>query len=62
MAAARANGKHVGRQPALTIAQREEARYEIDKPDADIVEIAKRYGVHPRTLLRVIRCEAERIA
>lgn len=62
MAAARANGKHLGRQPALTIAQREEARYEIDKPDADIVEIAKRYGVHPRTLLRVIRCEAERIA
>lgn len=57
MAAAHARGKHLGRQPALTIQQRDEARREIDKPGADITEIAKRYRVHPRTLLRVARYE-----
>lgn len=56
MAAAHARGKH-RRQPALTIQQRDEARREIDKPGADINEIAKRYRVHPRTLLRVVRYE-----
>lgn len=60
MAAAQARGKHIGRQPALTSGQRDEARREIDEPGADVVEIARRYGVHPRTLLRVVRKEGPR--
>jgi DNA invertase Pin-like site-specific DNA recombinase len=57
MAAAQARGKHVGRQPALTPEQRREARLAIEKPGADVAVIASRYGVHPRTLLRVVRTE-----
>lgn len=58
MAAAQARGKHVGRQPALTAQQLEQARIEIDKPGADIATIADRYGVHPRTLRRVVKQSA----
>ncbi|TQI75339.1 DNA invertase Pin-like site-specific DNA recombinase [Bosea sp. AK1] len=58
MAAAQARGKHVGRQPALNAEQRHEARLEVKKPGADLAEIAGRYGVHPRTLLRVVKQSA----
>ncbi|RXT54870.1 DNA resolvase [Bosea sp. Tri-44] len=55
MAAAQARGKHIGRQPALNIEQRRAARFEIEKPGADLAAIANRYGVHPRTLRRVVK-------
>lgn len=61
MAAAQARGQHVGRQPALTVEQLREARHEILMPGADVVAIAKRYSVHPRTLLRVVRAFEQRI-
>lgn len=55
MAAAQSRGIHVGRRPALAPEQRSEARRELSRPGADAREIAKRFGVHPRTLLRLVR-------
>ena len=55
MAAARARGSHIGRKPALTLQQKDSARYEVEALKYPLVDVAARYGVHPRTLVRVRR-------
>jgi DNA invertase Pin-like site-specific DNA recombinase len=55
MAAARARGSHIGRRPALTAQQKQNARYEVEMLNNPVSEVALRYGVHPRTLTRVLR-------
>ncbi len=55
MAAARAKGHRIGRRPALTDKQKIEARRAIEKMRRPLEEVAERYGVHPRTLSRLIR-------
>ena len=53
MKAARERGQHIGRQPSLTPAQREEALLLLaDCPAADV---AAKFNVHPRTLERMRR-------
>lgn len=55
MAAARARGHRIGRRPALTEKQKVEARKAVEKQKRPLDEVAERYGVHPRTLSRLIR-------
>lgn len=55
MAAARARGNRIGRRPALTEKQKVEARKAVEKQKRPLDEVAERYGVHPRTLSRLIR-------
>ncbi|WP_319519003.1 recombinase family protein [uncultured Martelella sp.] len=54
MAAARARGSRIGRRPALSAEQLKEARATIaaKKP---ITEVAASYGIHPRTLSRLLK-------
>ncbi|PRX11297.1 UNVERIFIED_ORG: DNA invertase Pin-like site-specific DNA recombinase [Martelella mediterranea] len=54
MAAARARGSRIGRRPALNAEQLKEARATIaaKKP---ITEVAASYGIHPRTLSRLLK-------
>jgi len=52
MAAARAQGKHLGRQPSLVADQCKEAKRLIDEKRWSINDVAAHFGVHPRTLLR----------
>ncbi len=51
MAAARYQGRHMGRPLALTEEQLKEARVELQREP--IAEVAQRYGIHPRTLQRL---------
>jgi len=55
MAAARARGRRIGRRPAMTSAQRDEARIAIERGTMSIEAVATQYGVHPRTLLRTLK-------
>lgn len=64
MAAARAAGKHVGRKPSLSFAQRAEVKNALAN-DIPLSTLAKRYSVHPRTLRRFLaksRTESSRSA
>ncbi|WP_332303320.1 helix-turn-helix domain-containing protein [Rhizobium sp. GR12] len=54
MAAANAKGKVPGRRPALTEVQCREIRTMLNA-GASVREIAQKYNVHPRTVLRGIR-------
>ncbi|WP_449101552.1 recombinase family protein [Pseudomonas veronii] len=54
MAAARAQGRHLGRSPSLTPAQCKDARALIDIEGRSYQEVAIRYKVHPRTLQRLL--------
>ncbi len=51
IAAARAKGKRVGRRPALSDEESESA-YRAVMTGETVVEVAKRYSVHPRTIAR----------
>lgn len=55
MAAARARGSRIGRRPATTAAQRAAARIAIDQDNLTVEYVAAEYGVHPRTLRRILR-------
>lgn len=55
MAAARARGISVGRRPATTAAQRAEARIAIERDKQPVATVAAQYGIHPRTLLRILK-------
>lgn len=54
MAAARSNGKHLGRPPLLSPEQAEQARQLLDSGKRSVRELAFELGVHPRTLTRVL--------
>lgn len=54
IAAAKARGKLPGRRPALTEVQCKEIRAVL-KAGASVREVARKYNVHPRTVLRGIR-------
>jgi DNA invertase Pin-like site-specific DNA recombinase len=58
MAAARAQGRHIGRPPSLTMEQCAEARRSLELGVDTLSMVAQRYGVHPRTLLRLVGKEA----
>ncbi|MBB2749777.1 UNVERIFIED_ORG: DNA invertase Pin-like site-specific DNA recombinase [Rhizobium aethiopicum] len=51
--AARARGQRLGRRPALSDNQRQSACNAVAQGE-DAIEVARRYGVHPRTLARYI--------
>ncbi|MDS1136716.1 recombinase family protein [Nitratireductor indicus] len=55
MAAARARGSRIGRRPATTAAQRAAARIAIEKNNTTVEHIAAEYGIHPRTLRRILK-------
>ncbi|WP_327212029.1 recombinase family protein [Rhizobium beringeri] len=55
MAAARARGSRLGRRPSMTREQREAARHAIEMDLKPIAEVASNYGVHPKTLARLLR-------
>ncbi|MGI6856396.1 recombinase family protein [Mesorhizobium sp. 1B3] len=57
MAAARARGRQIGRRPALTGEQRREARLALANGSASVETIAEKHGIHPRTLLRVLKVD-----
>ncbi|MEQ9642032.1 MAG: recombinase family protein [Alphaproteobacteria bacterium] len=54
MEAARRRGVRIGRPPKLTAAQVDEARIEVETGAVNIVDLARRYGVCPRTLSRAL--------
>lgn len=60
MAAARARGSRIGRRPATTAAQRAAARIAIEQNLAPVEAVAAEYGVHPRTLQRILRNDQQR--
>lgn len=55
MAAARARGSRIGRRPATTAAQRAAARIALEKNNTTVEHIAAEYGIHPRTLRRILK-------
>lgn len=55
MDAARARGRRIGRKPALTPAERIAARSRLLEPGIKLPDVAAGFGVHPRTLARVLR-------
>lgn len=55
MEAARARGSRIGRRPSMTNEQIEAARHAVESDLQSIAEVAARYGVHPKTLARVLR-------
>ncbi|MOA16702.1 hypothetical protein D3C78_1369300 [compost metagenome] len=61
MAAARARGSRIGRRPAMTEDQRRDARQALANGSATAEAIAKQHGIHPRTLLRTLRVDAQRL-
>ncbi|MGV1954468.1 recombinase family protein [Agrobacterium sp. 22-214-1] len=61
MAAARARGSRLGRRPAMTDDQRRDARQALANGSATAEAIAKQHGIHPRTLLRTLKVDAERL-
>ncbi|MDQ1184196.1 recombinase family protein [Agrobacterium larrymoorei] len=60
MAAARSRGSQIGRRPAMTDDQRRDAREAIANGSTSVQAVAKKHGIHPRTLLRTLKVEAER--
>lgn len=60
MAAARSRGSQIGRRPALTDDQRRDAREAIANGSTSVQAVAEKHGIHPRTLLRTLKVEAER--
>ncbi|VVE82968.1 recombinase family protein [Pandoraea sputorum] len=54
MAAARANGKHLGRRPLLSPEQVGYARSLLDDGTTSTHEVALQLGVHPRTVTRML--------
>lgn len=58
MAAARARGSRIGRRPAMTPEQRQEARVALAEGSVSVETIAAKHGIHPRTLLRVLKADA----
>lgn len=60
MAAARSRGSRIGRRPAMTNDQRRDAREAIANGSTSVQAVAKKHGIHPRTLLRTLKVEAER--
>ncbi len=59
MAAARARGSRLGRRPAMTDDQRRDARQALANGSATAEAIAKQHGIHPRTLLRTLKLDAQ---
>lgn len=59
MEAARAMGKKLGRRPSLTSQQCDEAFQLIDTQDWTMHKMATHFGVHPRTLQRLMRKRSE---
>lgn len=55
MEAARARGSLLGRRPSMTNVQTEVARHAVEIDLQPIADVAARYGVHPKTLARVLR-------
>ncbi|MBO1041988.1 recombinase family protein [Brucella pituitosa] len=55
MKAAKERGARIGRRPSMTRDQVEAARHAIEVNSKPITEIAATYGVHPKTLARVLR-------
>lgn len=55
LAAARARGSQIGRRPSLTLDQCREARSAIRHGKESVEAVSARYGIHPRTLLRVLK-------
>jgi DNA invertase Pin-like site-specific DNA recombinase len=55
MAAARARGSRIGRRPAMTPAQLVDAKAAIERGRRTVAEVAGEYGIHPRTLGRLLR-------
>lgn len=60
MAAARARGSRIGRRPAMTDGQRQEARLALADGSATVEAIAERHGIHPRTLVRTLKADDRR--
>jgi len=58
--AARARGSNIGRKPSLTTQQRRKTRYETEMLHNPVSEVALHYGVHPRTLARVLQQDEDR--
>jgi DNA invertase Pin-like site-specific DNA recombinase len=55
MAAARARGARLGRRSSMTPEQTEAARLSIEIELTPVAEVAATYGVHPKTLARLLR-------
>lgn len=55
MQAARARGSLIGRRPSMTVEQTEMARRAIELDLKPTSEVAADYGVHPKTLARLLR-------
>ncbi|SFG24486.1 recombinase family protein [Ensifer sp. OV372] len=58
MAAARARGSRIGRRPAMTSKQLEDARMSIEEKGKTVAEMADSFQVHPRTLSRLLKQQA----
>ncbi|HBN8289776.1 recombinase family protein [Pseudomonas aeruginosa] len=55
MAAAKAQGRHLGRQPSLTPRQKDEAARQILVERRSYAEVATHFNIHPRTLRRLLK-------
>ncbi|WP_429814862.1 recombinase family protein [Ensifer sp. B1-9] len=55
MEAARVRGSRIGRRPSMTREQTEAARHAIEMELKAVAEVAAIYGVHPKTLARLLR-------
>jgi DNA invertase Pin-like site-specific DNA recombinase len=55
MEAARIRGSRIGRRPSMTNEQMESARRAVHVETKPIAEVASDYGVHPKTLARLLR-------
>lgn len=55
MEAARSRGSRIGRRPSMTLEQTEAARIAIEINCEPVAEVAATYGVHPKTLARLLR-------
>ena len=58
MAAAQAQGRHLGRPRSLDDEQIAAARIAIEQDGVSVASVAARFGVHPRTLQRLLREQA----
>jgi len=59
MEAARMRGSSIGRRPSLTLDQINAARHEIEINLKPILEVSSNFGVHPKTLARLMRDPAK---
>jgi DNA invertase Pin-like site-specific DNA recombinase len=55
MAAAQAQGRHIGRPWSLSPEQCAEARAAVERENLPLEKVARNYNVHPRTLARLLR-------